>query len=123
MQWIRERVPRELGIAADLSVDPMTAVAMGVRPFMQQNVVRSEAVAGSVPRRLPGGSATAAASAEGVARRSRAPNVFRTTMVDPGDAPGDGEDRLLSNRANNHFGDREGGAKSPVDLPLRLDDA
>jgi hypothetical protein len=43
-------------------------------------------------------------------------------MVDPGDAPGDGEDRLLSNRANNHFGDCEGGAKSPVDLPLRLDD-
>jgi len=26
---IRERVPRELGIAADLSVDPMTAVAIG----------------------------------------------------------------------------------------------
>jgi molecular chaperone DnaK len=29
MPWIRERVPRELGVAADLSVDPMTAVAMG----------------------------------------------------------------------------------------------
>jgi hypothetical protein len=49
--------------------------------------------------------------------------VFGTMTVDPGDAPGDGEGRLLSNRANDHFRDRQGGAKSPVDLPLRLDDA
>jgi len=49
--------------------------------------------------------------------------VFGTMAVDPGDAPGDGEGRLLGNRANAHFSDREGGAKSPVDLPLRLDDA
>jgi hypothetical protein len=49
--------------------------------------------------------------------------VFGTMAVDPGDAPGDGEGGLLGNRANAHFSDREGGAKSPVDLPLRLDDA
>ena len=49
--------------------------------------------------------------------------VFGTMTVDPGDAPGDGEGRLLSNSANYHFSDRQGGAKSPVDLPLRLDDA
>ena len=49
--------------------------------------------------------------------------VFGTVAVDPGDAPEDGEGRLLSNRANDHFSDPEGGAKSPVDLPLRLDDA
>jgi molecular chaperone DnaK len=35
MPWIRERVPRELGIAADLSVDPMTAVAMGAAIYAE----------------------------------------------------------------------------------------
>jgi hypothetical protein len=35
-------------------------------------------------------------------------------------APGEGQ---LSNGANDCFSDREGGAKSPVDLPPRLDDA
>jgi molecular chaperone DnaK len=35
MLWIRERVPRELGIAADLSVDPMTAVAMGAAIYAE----------------------------------------------------------------------------------------
>jgi hypothetical protein len=49
--------------------------------------------------------------------------VFGTMTVDPGDASRDDEGRLLSNRANDHFSDRQGGAKSPVDLPLRLDDA
>jgi hypothetical protein len=49
--------------------------------------------------------------------------VFGTMTVDPGEAPGDGEGRLRSNGANDYFSDREGGAKSPVDLPLRLDDA
>ena len=49
--------------------------------------------------------------------------VFGPMTVDPGDAPGDGEGRLRSNGANDYFSDREGGAKSPVDLPLRLDDA
>jgi hypothetical protein len=49
--------------------------------------------------------------------------VFGTMTVDPGVAPVDGERRLRSNGANDYFGDPEGGAKSPVDLPLRLDDA
>jgi len=49
--------------------------------------------------------------------------VFGTMSADPGVASGNGQGRLLSNRANDHFSDREGGAKSPVDLPLRLDDA
>src|SRR5208282_6560905 len=35
MPWIRERVPRELGITADLSVDPMTAVAMGAAIYAE----------------------------------------------------------------------------------------
>jgi molecular chaperone DnaK len=35
MPWIRERVPRELGIAADLSVDPMTAVAIGAAIYAE----------------------------------------------------------------------------------------
>jgi molecular chaperone DnaK len=35
MPWIRERVPRELGIAVDLSVDPMTAVAMGAAIYAE----------------------------------------------------------------------------------------
>ena len=49
--------------------------------------------------------------------------VFGTMTADAGVAPGDGQGRLISNRANDCFNDREGGAKSPVDLPLRLDDA
>src|SRR5947209_12046067 len=49
-------------------------------------------VAGSVPRRLPGGSvAHAAASAEGVAPRSAHRMVFGTMTADAGVAPGDGE--------------------------------
>jgi hypothetical protein len=47
--------------------------------------------------------------------------VFGTNATDLGVAPDGG--RLLSNGANDRIGDREGGAKSPVDLPLRLDDA
>src|SRR5215469_1002421 len=35
MPWIRERVPRELGIPADLSVDPMTAVALGAAIYAE----------------------------------------------------------------------------------------
>jgi molecular chaperone DnaK len=35
MPWIRERVPRELEIAADLSIDPMTAVAIGAAIFAE----------------------------------------------------------------------------------------
>jgi molecular chaperone DnaK len=35
MPWIRERVPRELGIAADLTVDPMTAVAIGAAIYAE----------------------------------------------------------------------------------------
>jgi len=47
--------------------------------------------------------------------------VFGTMTADPGVAPAEGS--LLSNGANNRFSDREGGTRSPVDLPLRLDDA
>jgi hypothetical protein len=47
--------------------------------------------------------------------------VFGTMTADPGVAPAGGS--LLSNGVNNCFGDREGGAKRPVDLPLCLDDA
>jgi hypothetical protein len=49
--------------------------------------------------------------------------VFGTATADPGFAHGDGKRSLLSNGANDCFSDCEGGAKSPVDLPLRLDDA
>ena len=49
--------------------------------------------------------------------------VFGATTADPGFAHGDGKRSLLSNGANDCFSDCEGGAKSPVDLPLRLDDA
>jgi hypothetical protein len=49
--------------------------------------------------------------------------VFGTMTVDPVNAPRADEGRLLSNRANDYFSDPQGGAKSPVDLPLRLDDA
>jgi hypothetical protein len=44
--------------------------------------------------------------------------VLGTMTADPGVAPGDGEGSLLSNGANDYFSDREGSAKSPVDLPL-----
>jgi len=46
--------------------------------------------------------------------------VLGTAMADP---PGDIERGLLGNGAKRSFSDREGGPKSPVDLPLRLDDA
>jgi hypothetical protein len=49
--------------------------------------------------------------------------VFGTMTADPGHPPGDGERTLVSSVANSYFSNREGGAKSPVDLPLRLDDA
>ncbi len=49
--------------------------------------------------------------------------VFGTMTANPGVAPGDGEGSPLSNGANAYFSDGDGGAKSPVDLPLRLDDA
>jgi hypothetical protein len=45
--------------------------------------------------------------------------VFGTTAGSPGDL----ERGLLGNGAKGCFSDREGGAKSPVDLPLCLDDA
>ena len=35
MPWVRERVPRELGIAADLTIDPMTAVAIGAAIYAE----------------------------------------------------------------------------------------
>jgi molecular chaperone DnaK len=35
MPWIRERVPRELGIAADIAIDPMTAVAIGAAIYAE----------------------------------------------------------------------------------------
>ena len=50
--------------------------------------------------------------------------VFGTMTANPGVAPRDGKGSPLSNGANDYFsGDGDGGAKSPVDLPLRLDDA
>jgi hypothetical protein len=49
--------------------------------------------------------------------------VFGTMTANPGVAPGDGEGSPLSNGANDYFSDGDCGAKSPVDLPLRLDDA
>ena len=47
--------------------------------------------------------------------------VFGTNTADLDIAPDGG--RLLSNGANDHISHREGGAKRPVDLPRRLDDA
>ena len=47
--------------------------------------------------------------------------VFGTTTADPGFAYEDGKLNLLSNGANDCS--RDCRAKSPVDLPLRLDDA
>ena len=44
--------------------------------------------------------------------------VFGTNTTDLGIAPD-----VISNGENDRISDREGGAKSPVDLPLRLDDA
>lgn len=35
MPWVRSRVPQELGIAADLNTDPMTAVAVGAAIFAE----------------------------------------------------------------------------------------
>jgi hypothetical protein len=49
--------------------------------------------------------------------------VFGTMTPDPGVACEKSESRPLSNGASNYFSDREAGAQSPVDLPLRLDDA
>jgi hypothetical protein len=47
--------------------------------------------------------------------------VFGTVIADPGIAPDGGGP--LSNGADDRICDRDGGAKSPVDLPLRLYDA
>src|SRR3984893_3741339 len=62
-------------------------------------------VAGSVPRRLPRrAAANTAASVEGVATRSRAPNGIRNHDGRCWcGAPGDGQGRLISNRANDYF--------------------
>jgi hypothetical protein len=49
--------------------------------------------------------------------------VFGPMTANPGVAPGNGEASPLSNGANDYFSDGDGSAKSPVDLPLRLDDA
>jgi hypothetical protein len=57
--------------------------------------------------------------------RREAPHqlVFGTTTSAPGFAHGDRKRSLLSNGANDCFGDCEGGTNSPVDLPLGLDNA
>src|SRR5271156_5903397 len=50
--------------------------------------------------------------------------VFGTITTNTPDTLDDFKSSPLSNGANNYFsGDGDGGAKSPVDLPLRLDDA
>jgi hypothetical protein len=49
--------------------------------------------------------------------------VFGTITADPAFAASSGEQTLASNVTYPYFSDREGAAKSPVDLPLRLDDA
>jgi hypothetical protein len=49
--------------------------------------------------------------------------VFVTMTADPGLAFSDGEPTLVSHVANSYSSECEGGTKSPVDLPLRLDDA
>jgi hypothetical protein len=49
--------------------------------------------------------------------------VFGTTTADHGFAHGDGKQSVLGNGANDCSSDCEGSAKSPVDFPLRLDDA
>jgi hypothetical protein len=49
--------------------------------------------------------------------------VFGTMTSDPGLAASDDERTLVSNVANSYPSDCQGGAKSPVDLPLRLEDA
>jgi hypothetical protein len=49
--------------------------------------------------------------------------VFGTITANPGVSPGDVEGALLGDGAKAYFSDREGSPKSPVDLPLRLDDA
>jgi hypothetical protein len=49
--------------------------------------------------------------------------VFGTISTNTRDTPDDFKSSPLSNGANNYFSERENGPKSPVDLPLRLDDA
>ena len=46
--------------------------------------------------------------------------VFGTMTANSGVAPGNGEASPLSNGASDYFSDSDGGAKSPVDLPLPL---
>jgi len=58
-----------------------------------------------------------------MAPRSRAPNGIRNHHVHSGFAHDAGKQSLVSDDANECFSDCEGGAKSPVDLPLSLDDA
>jgi len=49
--------------------------------------------------------------------------VFGTMTANPRIAPDDVKGSPLSNGAKHYFSERENGPKSPVDLPLRLDDA
>ncbi|MBL26338.1 MAG: heat-shock protein Hsp70 [Rhodospirillaceae bacterium] len=42
MHWVREHVPQELGIAADLKIDPMTAVALGAAMFAESREWRRD---------------------------------------------------------------------------------
>ena len=49
--------------------------------------------------------------------------VFGTITTNSPDTSGDFKSSPLSNDAKNYFRERENGPKSPVDLPLRLDDA
>jgi len=49
--------------------------------------------------------------------------VFGTMTTNPAAVAGDGERTLVGSVVNHCFSDRDRGAKSPVDLPLRLDDA
>jgi hypothetical protein len=49
--------------------------------------------------------------------------VFGTLTADPGLAPGEGEQTLVNSVANRIAAIAKAARKSPVDLPLRLDDA
>jgi hypothetical protein len=49
--------------------------------------------------------------------------VFGTLTTNSPDTSDDLKSSPLSNGAKNYFSERENGRKSPVDLPLRLDDA
>ena len=49
--------------------------------------------------------------------------VFGTMTTNPAAVAGDGERTLVGSVVNHCISDRDRGAKSPVDLPLRLDDA